>query len=92
MTDVPHSCSLRYMTNTLTPTTCRITLHLDDIIPSAVCDCGAGASDPDKDALGTWVHEHLHPGDAPRYPYPCHPICYDNDGHTDGCLYDDGLS
>jgi hypothetical protein len=22
---------------------------------------------------------------------PCHPICVDEHGHSDGCIYDDGL-
>lgn len=25
-------------------------------------------------------------------PPMCHELCYDEDGHTDGCLYEDGLS
>lgn len=61
---------------------------LGGLYHAACAPCLWSATDPDPEALARVVAAHMggHGRPLPR----CHPLCYDEHGHTDGCLYDDG--
>lgn len=67
------------------PTEHRVTIHDDP--PRAECSCGWERHDTrDWLAVATVAHLGLRLASSPS---GCgHRLCYDDDGHTDGCLYD----
>ena len=59
-------------------------------IPTASCECGQSYTDPDPRHFARWVARHVGVlAETPRAPHSgCGHLamCYDGDGHTDGCL------
>lgn len=58
--------------------------------PTASCaPCRWSATDPNPEHLALAVGRHVGVAVRPRLRIVrCHAICYDEHGHTDGCLID----